>query len=238
MKLIDIQGIGKNVRIASWVVVALSLIVIFVYFYKFGGFKSSLSENNSDWGVFGDYLSGALGSILSFAAFVGVLWTINIQAKQLHLIRNQVALEEMQRLISYSSQRIDELLHQSLVSGFKDERLNGKQTLFECLAAAGTLKDREKLNLELQEEEKYILKQFKNLSSGLVPRLQIELNCLSWAIDKHQARGGDKEVFGFYIQKYIFLLYWMYKLEILEENSSAHKTFGFAFSGIDAKLNL
>ena len=237
MKVTDVHGIGKNIRMALGFVVALSLIVILVYFYKFGGFKSGFSESNSDWGIFGDYLSGALGSLLSFAAFVGVLWTINIQAKQLHLMRNQVALEEMQRLISYSSQRIDELLHQSVVSGFKDERLNGKQTLFECLAAAGTLKDREKLNLDLQEEEKYILKQFESLSSGLVSRLQIELNCLAWAIDKHQARGGDKEVFGFYVQKYIFLLYWMNKLEILEENSSAHNTFGFAFSGIDAKLD-
>lgn len=237
MKVTDVQGIGKNIRMALGFVVALSLIVIFVYFYKFGGFKSSFSESNSDWGVFGDYLSGALGSLLSFAAFVGVLWTINIQGKQLHLMRNQVALEEMQRLISYSSQRVDDLLHQSVVSGFKDERLNGKQTLFECLTAAGTLKDREKLNLDLQGEEKYLLKQFESLSSGLISRLQIELNCLAWAIDKHQARGGDKEVFGFYIQKYIFLLYWMHKLEILEENSSAHKTFGFAFSGIDTKLN-
>ena len=40
--------------------------------------KNGRSELVADWGVFGDYLAGTLGSIFGFLSFIGVLWAIHL----------------------------------------------------------------------------------------------------------------------------------------------------------------
>lgn len=63
-----------------WVATAATLIVSAIYFLKFHG---DLSNNQSIWGTFGDFLGGVLNPILSFLGFVALIITVNLQLDQI-----------------------------------------------------------------------------------------------------------------------------------------------------------
>jgi hypothetical protein len=52
----------------------------------------SISEKPENWGVFGDFIGGVLNPLLSFSAFVGVLFTIFLQRSQVILTQSQLAM--------------------------------------------------------------------------------------------------------------------------------------------------
>ena len=112
----------KTLKIWIWIFASVMIIMILLYFIQFSG---RLSDDNADWGTFGDYLSGI------FAVFnlgVVVLLTLYVShkedlrdklAKDEQEIRNQKDLEfqrerserelGVQRKILLSNARFDEL---------------------------------------------------------------------------------------------------------------------------------
>ncbi|MDD5273291.1 MAG: hypothetical protein PHU14_11280 [Methylovulum sp.] len=46
---------------------------------------SDMPEEYAKWGTFGDYVGGILNPIFSFLALMALLWTINLQIKQLEI---------------------------------------------------------------------------------------------------------------------------------------------------------
>lgn len=67
----------KNFRVISFIIlltiVVIILLAIGVYIYTFG--RNGLSPILSDWGTFGDYMGGTIGSVLGFASIVVVCYT-------------------------------------------------------------------------------------------------------------------------------------------------------------------
>ena len=84
--------------------IASTAAVLWVYASTFG---IEFSRSPSDWGIFGDYVGGTLGTLFSFAAFVGVLITIRIQDKQLRHQEQQSHRDELQRLLASTSSNLD-----------------------------------------------------------------------------------------------------------------------------------
>ncbi len=73
-----------------WVTIIASLglcIVVCSYFMKFTGV---LSSNQSDWGVFGDFIGGTLNPIFSFLSLLAILFTINLQVQELEATRTEL----------------------------------------------------------------------------------------------------------------------------------------------------
>ena len=75
-------------RINYWLLVVLApalsmgvcMFPLALYFYTFHG---DLSTTQSDWGVFGEYVSGTVGTLFSAAAFLALLVTLWQQRKQI-----------------------------------------------------------------------------------------------------------------------------------------------------------
>jgi len=61
-------------------VTCVALGILGVYFYKF---TWELSYNPSDWGDFGSYIGGTLGTFFAFCSFMALLYTIYIQKEEL-----------------------------------------------------------------------------------------------------------------------------------------------------------
>ena len=75
MKL-KFSWLGKHILLAFTIFVAIvSVGMIVVYWFKFGG---SLSDYPDEWGNFGDYL----GSITGLLAFAGVLFSLSLSEKR------------------------------------------------------------------------------------------------------------------------------------------------------------
>ncbi|MCJ8313343.1 MAG: hypothetical protein HRU38_12770 [Saccharospirillaceae bacterium] len=57
--------------------------ILIVYIFVFIGVEGFASSEISEWGAVGDFVGGALNPLLSFCAFITLLWTIKLQTKEL-----------------------------------------------------------------------------------------------------------------------------------------------------------
>ncbi len=77
-------------------VIAILTIPTFYYYLKFHNsfmlrnFLAKLSDDPAIWGTFGDYLGGTLNPIISFLAFIGLLYTIRQQAQEMKATRDEL----------------------------------------------------------------------------------------------------------------------------------------------------
>jgi len=94
-------------------VVLISIGTIINYFLHF---HDGLSDNNSDWGAFGDYVGGLLNPFFSFLAFIFLIWSIRIQILELELSRKAMtrsanAAEQSNKLIEIQNELEDKSLY-------------------------------------------------------------------------------------------------------------------------------
>lgn len=91
------------------VVIAISLIItiVAIYISTFGVIRSF---DQSIWGAFGDYFGGILNPVFALCAFLGVLWSLDVQIKQLKQISVDKQGEEILLVVKDIDARIVELL--------------------------------------------------------------------------------------------------------------------------------
>lgn len=80
---------GQSIVLFLLAIFCIVFPVVFLFFnyWKIG----TLSNEIGDWGAVGDYFGGLLNPILAFASFMALLYTIQIQAKELKLTREEMA---------------------------------------------------------------------------------------------------------------------------------------------------
>jgi len=103
------EALFRNVvaGLVASALVAFGLLVL-LYIWQFG--RQGLSPTQDHWGQFGDYLGGTLNPLLGFTSVVLLALTLSEQRKMLAETRRRAVLEELQRLLSARSQRLDEAL--------------------------------------------------------------------------------------------------------------------------------
>lgn len=103
------EALLRNVvaGLVAGAVVVFGLLVL-LYFWQFG--SQGLSPKQDHWGQFGDFLGGTLNPVLGFTSVVLLALTLSEQRKMLAESRRRGVLEELQRLLSARSQRLDESL--------------------------------------------------------------------------------------------------------------------------------
>ena len=88
MKVKDKEG-GPNTGIIVLVIIATVSLIVAVALY-FWTFHNGLTQDNSEWAEFGDYFGGVLGPIFALLSFVAIIYTINLQRKDLQLQREEL----------------------------------------------------------------------------------------------------------------------------------------------------
>lgn len=84
-----VKEIGK-LPVKSFFFGGLVLVIVTLGFY-FTHFHKKFSTSNGDWGTFGDFLGGTLNPVFSFASFVALLYTINLQREELDKSTQELA---------------------------------------------------------------------------------------------------------------------------------------------------
>ncbi|MFJ4348107.1 hypothetical protein [Pseudomonas sp. NPDC089401] len=70
----------KLLMFITGIAIAAVIIIVSIYISTFG---LTRSHNQADWGTFGDYFGGILNPIFALFAFIGVLWSLDLQMKQI-----------------------------------------------------------------------------------------------------------------------------------------------------------
>jgi uncharacterized membrane protein len=90
-------------------------VVFGLYFYYFHGYP--VSDNPSDWGVFGDYIGGLLNptvALLALLALLRSMWQQHRQVeKTIKEMRDNSHRDELFRLIEWTMSKLDERMEDS-----------------------------------------------------------------------------------------------------------------------------
>lgn len=99
--------------------IALSFMaaVVAVYIDMYG---VSRVYDQAKWGAFGDYFGGILNPIFALFAFLGVLWSLDLQMKQVRQLASDKKADEILQVVKDIDVRLSELLQTNIgqTSGF------------------------------------------------------------------------------------------------------------------------
>lgn len=89
--------------------ISMAAIVVSSYFIKF---NSGLGNEVNSWGVFGDFIGGTLNPVFGFMGLLAILYTLQIQVKEMSLTREQLeksaeALEQSKNIAQEELKQIE-----------------------------------------------------------------------------------------------------------------------------------
>jgi hypothetical protein len=184
-----------------------------VYFYKFApGHWFELSSSQEVWALFGTFIGGVLGPYFSFLAFIGVILTVVLQARQLDIVRDQAEFEELQRVMSTSASRIDSLLSQrpNYVAAKEYLENSSPMTIFDHLAAFGTRAlDPSAVPHFPQASWNDRLQAVMADIKPTVNAVGLELHQLAWCLRRYKEEGGGQSVLEFYAFRFGAMVSWL-----------------------------
>ena len=226
------EDFRRNLLRLMWVGVLAAWTVYGVYIYNFGpGQWFKLSSSPADWGVFGDYVGGLLNPFLSFLTFIGIIVTVMLQARQLDIVREQANYEEIQRVLTVLSARIDGLLSSAPVSPVQRFQFMAvtPKSLFNLISALGTMQLRKPAKAE-DDWLRWAMteKQMAELQQTLtdeVTTLGLELETLAWTLNRYSTEGGSAIVIDFYKYRYRAILIWLDLLGLLDKHGQIQSVF-------------
>ena len=109
----DKNQLTSNHLWVFWVIIAISvcmgIIVVGSYFMNF---SSGISNEVSSWAGFGDFVGGTLNPIFGFMGLLAILYTLQIQVKEMSLTRDQLeksaeALEQSKNIAQKELEQIE-----------------------------------------------------------------------------------------------------------------------------------
>jgi len=227
--------LGKRLVRLIWLGAAASVVAQGVYFYKFAyrtGTWFTLSGDQADWASFGGFVGGLLGPYFSFLAFIGVVLTVVLQARQIDEMKAQAGLEEMQRVMSTVTTRIDSLLAAYAQPGPEQSKVLAVQprSLWDLIAALGTLKLREGVPQTGDTNwQKWLWNDVHTAATADLDRqsspLRLEIEALAWMLLKYQAASGNETVMEYHRYRYLALVVWLDALGLLEVHGQIQQFF-------------
>jgi hypothetical protein len=164
-----------------------------------------------------------MGPFLSFLAFVGILFTVLLQMKQLDLAKHQAEVQEMQRVLASISAQMDQMLNVVPPYYAAKEQVRkdaAPLTLFDHVSAFGTdlLKPTEEQAFENAFNQS-IVHDVKQDISMSVRALAQEFHSLGWALEKYIAAGGNETVVEFYKFRYGAIVTWLDVMGFIDATS-------------------
>lgn len=181
-----LKGIRMNSRAFMTVIgIALSFItiVIAVYLDMFGVTRAS---DQATWGAFGDYFGGILNPIFALFAFLGVLWSLDLQMKQVKQLSIDKQGEEVLLVVKDIDSRIKELM-EIVVGGVDASSLQIHHMVAEAERGAGVLGSSDAYSQFI-----YIARQSGSLVEATVRELRNQIIALhSFLIRYPHSREGN-----------------------------------------------
>jgi len=205
----------------------VAVLALGAYFLTFGprtGFH--LSKYDIAWANFGNYAAGVLGPLFGFLAFVGVLLTVWLQAKQLDAARQQAGLEEIQRVLATVSAQIDALLSQPPNQHIDHHRLrNAPNTVFTIITAAGSAAISPATDYIVQASNETLVREAQQAVAAQMSAIGLELDQLAWCLQEYEKQAGSATVVSFYKRRFNTVTCWIDAIQSLDSRTYVQAVF-------------
>lgn len=120
------QNLPKALFLLGAIAVILLIAAISTYVHFFG--HHSVVAKGDEWGQFGDFFGGVLNPTFSFLAFVGLLFTLYVQSRELRLAREVAILSR--RELELSRQELKNSAEAMAAQNVLIDRQRFEQTFF------------------------------------------------------------------------------------------------------------
>lgn len=213
-------------KFIMWILVIAFLpfgLCISVYYIRFKYFLGyPISPVQADWGTFGDFVGGVLNPIYAFLAFVGVVYTVLLQKKQIEMMKEQEKLNELQNLIQGQAAKIDETLY-----GRKfriKENTEDVADIFNILRAISKIsidaeKEPDGLDAMVYEDERATV--LGKISYELI-FIEEQIGFLVWCLQTYEKNKGNKDIIDFYCAKYRHAVFMLKQIQHLQVAALEH----------------
>ena len=222
------QFTARMIRLASMMLlvgVLVAVLAIGAYFLVFApASRYSLSRTDGAWSNFGSYVGGVLGPTFALLAFLAVLLTVWLQAKQLESSRRQAHLEELQRVVATIAKTIDDMLVQSAGSNALVPTM-AERTVFNVLSAAGTAALVAALDYIVGAKNSTIVQAAKDSLLVQSQSLLIEMHQLVWCLEQYELEGGSPTVVEFYKRRYNPIVCWLDAIDLVNHSERIQSYF-------------
>jgi len=216
--------VAKLLLVVGALAAALAIGAYVLVFAPASGY--SLSTSDSTWSNFGSYVGGVLGPVFAFLAFIAVLVTVWLQAKQLEHAKRQAQLEELQRVVAAVSKIIDDLLAQPAGSaGAASSPQNPERTVFTVLSAAGTAALASTPDYIVSASNNTLVRSAKDSLLLQSSSLVIELHQLVWCLTEYEREGGSLTVAKFYKSRYNAVVCWLDSIGLASSSERVQEYF-------------
>lgn len=211
-------------------VLANGFVLIF-YFARFGWENwFNLSKDQQDWAHFGTYYGGLMGPFVGLLAFIGICFTILLQKKQLELAKQQVEIQEMQRVLASVSAQIDQML--TIVPTYFDAESKlafpgAPQSLGNHIAKLGA----EFLTRNTAGYTSAPSGAFKSVMQDIalsVKAVALEFQSLGWTLEKFKEAGGSETMVDFYKFRYRMTIVYLEAMNAIDATSRIRKVIDIA----------
>jgi hypothetical protein len=195
-----------------WLGAGATLCTVGLYVYKFApGHWFELSSSHDVWAAFGTYVGGILGPYFSFLAFVVLVLTVVLQARQLEIVRDQADFEEIQRVMSTIASRMDGQLSQipEYHAAAMHVRDAAPLTLWGHISALGTRELTATAQTRAEAFDDDVNDAIRKDIRMSVNSVSLELHQLGWCMQKYKEQGGNVTVLDFYRMRFGMLACWM-----------------------------
>ena len=177
------------------------------------------------WANFGTYFGGVLGPIFGFLAFIGLLFTLVLQAKQLDAAHKQAGLEEFQRTLSSCAVALDAILGRRLLEPLIGQVVAGASTVREVVSGGGHSAMSETTDyLALARRDKIVFSA-KAAVNAEASDLMLELDHLVWCLKAYEDEGGRIKVLALYQRRYSHIVIFLDALGFITRGSNVDKYF-------------
>ena len=208
--------------IAGVAIAAIAVGAYFIIFAPASGY--SLSRTDGAWSNFGSYIGGVLGPAFALFAFLAVLLTVWLQAKQIESSRRQAHLEELQRVIATIAKTIDDLLASPAEANALVPAMV-ERTVFNVLSAAGTAALNRATDYILAAKNSTIIQAAKDSLLLQSQSLLIEMQQLVWCLEQYEIEDGSPTVVEFYKRRYSPIVCWLDAIDLVSASDKVQNYF-------------
>jgi hypothetical protein len=186
-------------RLRWWHLAALAAaLVLGAYMLHFAPGSGGLSPATEDWARFGEYVGG----VFAILAFAGVLYTVELQRRQLKQLSEQAAVDELHRICLEIASNIDRSLDRDLIEDNPtSSAMNyrpGASTMRGILEKAANQPRSDDFGMVaniLRDQQGPLIKRNMAIAG---PELDLLANCIQDA----QIQGGSIVILAYYRDRY------------------------------------
>ena len=181
-----------------------------------------------------------MGPFVGLLAFIGIFFTIQLQKKQLELAKQQIEIQEMQRVLASVSAQIDQML--TIVPTYFEAKNKSvfpgaPLSLGNHIAKLGAEILNTSMVSKISDPQSTFMSMMREIALS-VNAVALEFYSLGWTLEKFQEAGGSETTVEFYKFRYRMTIVYLEAMDAIDATSRIRNVIDIAELTQQVKIDI